>query len=93
MTASGPSGATGVPMASDHAELRQVAQDLEAAFLAEMLKHSGLGETPEAFGGGAGEGQFASFLHQEHARLITERGGIGLAEGIFQALLAREGAP
>jgi flagellar protein FlgJ len=39
-----------------------------------------------AFGGGAGEAQFASFLTQEHARLLAERGGIGLAEGIYRAL-------
>jgi flagellar protein FlgJ len=74
--------------------LRRVAQDLEAAFLAEMLKHSGLGGRADGFGGGfgggAGEAQFASFLTQEHARLLAERGGIGLAEGIFRALLARD---
>jgi flagellar protein FlgJ len=74
----------------DHAALRKVALDLEAAFLAEMLKHSGLGEREGAFGGGAGEAQFASFLTQEHARLLAERGGIGLAEGIFRTLVARE---
>jgi Rod binding domain-containing protein len=75
-----------------HEALRTVARDLEAAFLAEMLKHSGLGAGSDAFGGGVGETQFASFLTQEHARLFAERGGIGLAEGIFRALVAREGA-
>jgi flagellar protein FlgJ len=69
--------------------LRRVARDLEAAFLAEMLKHSGLGSGPDAFGGGIGEAQFSSFFNQEHGRLLAERGGIGLAEGIYRALLAR----
>lgn len=62
------------------------ARDLEAAFLAEMLGQAGLGEAPESFGGGAGEEQFASFLRAEQARLIVERGGIGLAETMFRAL-------
>jgi peptidoglycan hydrolase FlgJ len=75
-----------------HEALRKVARDLEAAFLAEMLKHSGLGTGSDAFGGGVGEAQFTSFLNQEHARLFAERGGIGLAEGIFRALVARDGA-
>ena len=66
--------------------LRTVAVELEASFLAEMLKSAGLGKTPQAFGGGAGEDQFASFLVAEQARAMAERGGIGLAEAIFNAL-------
>ena len=42
--------------------LRRISQELEAAFLSEMLKHAGLGETPDAFGGGEGESQFSSLL-------------------------------
>jgi peptidoglycan hydrolase FlgJ len=73
--------------------LRRVAQDLEAAFISEMLKHSGMaGGRSGLGGGGAGEDQFASLLRAEHARLFAERGGIGLAENIYRALLAREGA-
>ncbi len=68
----------------------EVAKKLEAAFLSEMLKSTGLGETPEGFGGGAGEDQFASFLREEHAKLITEAGGIGLAESLFDALTASQ---
>jgi Rod binding domain-containing protein len=76
---------------ADHEALWSVAKDLEASFLAEMLKHSGLGATSGPFDGGAGEEQFASFLTQEHARLFAERGGIGLAESIFRALTAQAG--
>ncbi len=65
---------------------RDTARAFEAAFLAEMLKHSGVNRTPESTGGGAGEDAFASFLTQEHARLIAERGGVGLAEQIFNAI-------
>ena len=66
--------------------LRQAAQDLEAAFLAEMLKQAGLGKSQQAFGGGAGEEQFSSFLVQEQASLMAQRGGIGLAEQLFAAM-------
>ncbi|MGP1355207.1 rod-binding protein [Roseicyclus sp.] len=82
------------PPARDHAHLRRVSQELEAAFLAEMLKHAGIGTGRNGLGGGgAGEDQFASLLRTEHAALLTERGGIGLAESIFRALLAREPTP
>lgn len=84
---------TGETASPDREALRAVALNLEAAFIAEMLKHSGLGASPEGFGGGPGEEQFASFLREEHARLFAERGGIGLAEGIFRALVAREERP
>lgn len=68
------------------------ARALEAAFLAEMLAHAGLGESPDAaFGGGIGEDQFASFLRQEQATLLVARGGIGLAEHLFRAMTG-EGA-
>lgn len=66
------------------------ARDLEAAFLAEMLAHSGLDEMQGAFGGGEGEAQFTSFLRQEQARLIVEKGGIGLAELIFKTMAEAE---
>lgn len=73
--------------------LWSAAVDLEAAFLAEMLAHSGLGQTSDGFGGGAGEAQFASFLRQEQAQLMAARGGIGLAEVIFAALQEQPNAP
>lgn len=82
---SGPPPAGGGASRADTA-LRQAAQELEATFLAEMLKAAGLGETPEAFGGGAGEDQFASFLRMEQARAMAAQGGIGLSEALFEAL-------
>lgn len=62
------------------------AKELEAAFLAEMLSHSGLGGGAEGFDGGIGEEQFGSFLRAEQAKLMVARGGIGLAEGLFRAM-------
>lgn len=66
--------------------LMQKARDLEAAFLSEMLAHGGLGAAPETFSGGIGEDQFGSFLRAEQAKLMAERGGIGLAERLFRAM-------
>ncbi|MDU8942581.1 rod-binding protein [Ovoidimarina sediminis] len=66
--------------------LRAAAQALEAVFLSEMLKAAGYGEARSAFGGGAGEAQFASFLRDAHAEALTERGGLGLAEAIFKSM-------
>lgn len=71
--------------------LRDSAVALEAAFLDQMLKSAGVGRTPSAFGGGAGETQFASFLREAQARAMAEAGGIGLAEHIFRSLAERDG--
>ncbi|WP_299956290.1 rod-binding protein [uncultured Roseobacter sp.] len=70
--------------------LREVAQKLEASFLAEMLKSAGLGKTSDHFGGGAGEDQFGSFLLQEQAMQMVKAGGIGLSESLFHALKERQ---
>jgi len=69
--------------------MREVASELEATFLAEMLKQARFGEARGAFGGGEGEEQFSSMLRMEHARALAERGGLGLAETIFRSLLQR----
>jgi Rod binding domain-containing protein len=68
----------------------EAAQKLEATFLAEMLKSSGLGQASESFGGGAGEDQFASFLVQEQAMQMVRAGGIGLSESIYETLKERQ---
>lgn len=71
----------------DRAEAaRKAAVALEASFLSEMLKQAGVGKPRDAFGGGIGEEQFASFLCDEYGRSLAEAGGIGLAESIFKAL-------
>ncbi|WP_425097691.1 rod-binding protein [Tropicibacter sp. S64] len=74
-----------LPQQRDKA-LMQAARELEASFLAEMLRASGVGKTPESFGGGAGEDQFSSFLVQEQARAMAAKGGIGLADSLYQSM-------
>lgn len=79
-----------LPESADDARLRAAARELEASFLAEMLKSAGFGAARGAFGGGTGEDQFASFLRIEHARAMAAQGGIGLAESLFHALKERQ---
>ncbi|NEY91129.1 rod-binding protein [Tabrizicola oligotrophica] len=92
MFSADPSPLSALPGAQGRdAQLLRKSQELEAAFLAEMLSFSGLSTPSESFGGGAGEEQFASFLRAEQARLMVARGGIGLAEVIFESMKSREG--
>lgn len=74
---------------NEDARLRDVAQRLEASFLAEMLKSAGVGASSESYGGGAGEEHFTSFLREAQAAEMAKAGGIGLAEHLFMALKAR----
>ena len=52
-----------------------------------MLESAGYGAARDAFGGGAGEEQFSSLLIQEQSAAIVERGGIGLAQSIYESLV------
>jgi len=75
---------------ADLTRLRAAAEQLEAGFLAEMLKAAGLDRPSDSgFGGGEGEEHFASFLVEAQARALVRAGGIGLAESLFEALKGR----
>lgn len=65
------------------------AEALEASFLAEMLKHTGIGKMPESFNGGPGEAAFSDFLVHEYAEQIASTRSIGLADHIYRALSER----
>lgn len=69
--------------------LLRAAQELETTFLTEMLRAAGLGESGGAFGGGAGEDHFRSFLVREQARGMVAAGGIGLTDSLVAALAGR----
>lgn len=85
-------GLAGAPRASPAPPptdaLRTSARAFEAAFLSEMLRAAGAGQTGGHFGGGIGEDQFASFLIDHQAERIAARGGIGLAEIILRNLIS-----
>lgn len=86
-----PLGAATVAPVTDPTDpLREAAQGLEAAFLAEMLKAARVGEMQDALGGaGIGGEQFASYLRQAYADEIAAAGGIGLSQALFEAMQAR----
>lgn len=84
-----PPSQQGVRPTNQDRALMDVARELETTFLSEMLDHAGLGQTPDAFGGGIGEEQYASFLRHSQATEMTANGGIGLAEAIFESLKER----
>ncbi|QFT58355.1 chemotactic signal-response protein CheL [Sulfitobacter sp. THAF37] len=77
---------------TDHGDgkLRKAAEQLETAFLAEMLKAAGVGKSRDHFGGGAGEDQFSSFLVQEQAAAMVRAGGVGLSEALYQSLKEKD---
>lgn len=70
--------------------LRAAAVSLEASFLSEMLQHTGVARPPDFGSGGPGEDAFAGFLSTAYADALAQRGGIGLSEHIFQALLRQD---
>lgn len=69
--------------------IREVAEKLEASFLAEMLKFGGVGTQENSFSGGTGESQFASFHRDALAREMVRAGGVGLADVFFQSMMER----
>ena len=73
-------------MDRDDVRTHEAARNFEATFLAEMLQYTGINTTPQGFGGGAGEDAFGSLLTEQYAHLLAERGGIGIAERIFDLL-------
>lgn len=89
LTAAGPAAAARPAADDGEAASRKAAESFEAAFLAEMLRYTGVNAMPSGFGGGAGEEAFSSFLTNEYARLLAERGGIGISEQVFRLLEQR----
>jgi flagellar protein FlgJ len=77
-------------LSATDARLYDAALELESAFVFEMLKSAGLGQSREGLNGGAGEDQFSSLLLRHQAKGLTDAGGIGLADLLFQALLKQE---
>ncbi|VAV93631.1 flagellar protein FlgJ, putative [hydrothermal vent metagenome] len=76
----------GKEMASKDMKIREVAQKLEATFIAEMLKSAGFGEQENSFNGSTGEDQFASFQREALAAQMVKVGGIGLAEAFYKSM-------
>lgn len=67
----------------------KAAQEFEAVFISEILKHSGVNKTSQSFGGGAGEEAFSSMLTDAYATAIVDAGGIGLTEQIYRSMVEK----
>lgn len=68
------------------AALAEAAIALEASFIAEMLKSSGLHDVEGSFFGGSGQDQYSSFMLEAQAKKIANAGGLGLSEMLFEVL-------
>jgi len=75
----------------DREKLEAVAMEMEASFLAQMLKSADFGKSRGEMGGGAGEDVFSGMLVQQQAKILAQHGGIGLAQGIVDSLMRRNG--
>ncbi|WP_298915639.1 rod-binding protein [uncultured Algimonas sp.] len=88
-----PSPAQAAQASADGA-LRAVAEDFEAAFIAQMLTHSGLAESMTSGEGKMAEA-FGSFYVEQLAERLTNAGGFGMADSIYRQLerYAEPGTP
>lgn len=68
---------------SNTAPLRILASEFESVFIAEMLKHAGLGIRQPGVDAGSGVAAFNDMLTEEYASAIARAGGFGLAEMVY----------
>lgn len=71
-------------------DIFQAAKDFETAFIAQMLKFSGLGEAITT-GGGEDVAAFTDFYIQSFAEEISDTGGFGLADTFYKKLILKSG--
>lgn len=71
-----------------NAELRRVAEEFEAIFLAQMMApmFDGL-ETDGLGGGGMGEEIFRPMLIEQYAEALVRAGGVGIADAVTRELM------
>jgi flagellar protein FlgJ len=83
-----PAGPAAAPSGSARPEaLREVAQEFEAIFLAQVLAH--LNPAPAGAGpGGSGDhGLLHTMFNEEIAKLISRSGGVGVADAVLNEML------
>ena len=86
-----PAAMTRAAGAMTNAKARAAAQDFEAMFLNSMFSQMMTktdGEGP--FGGSQATGVWRSFLTDEFAKSFAKKGGIGLADQVYQSLIAHQ---
>ena len=71
----------------------QAAQEFEGFFINQMLElQTATVPTDGPFGGGQAEQIYRSLLNGEHAKAITQRGGLGIAEHVYREIIALQEA-
>lgn len=76
-------GATKSKSPQNIEKVEETAKEMESVFMAQMLSHMFASiETDETFGGGQAEDVYRSMMVQEYGKIITEAGGIGMADSI-----------
>jgi Rod binding domain-containing protein len=86
----GPAGrppATEVVLPGATPELRRAAEEFEAVFVGQILRGLTEGLTGPGPLSGGGDDPFAAMLQDEHARLISRSGGIGIADAVLREML------
>ena len=72
---------------------KEQAKDFEAMFLNSMFQHMMTGvEGDGPFGGSTGIGVWRSFLTNEFAKSVAQKGGIGLADQVYSSLIQQQAA-
>lgn len=68
--------------------MRQVAEEFESVFLAEMLRPMFENTEAEApFGGGPGEDIWRNMQIDEYGKAISRKGGIGIADAVMEHMI------
>jgi Rod binding domain-containing protein len=85
--------AAGKPGLTGKAKAHAAAQDFEAVFLNSMFQHMFTGVDGEGpFGGQGATGVWRSVLTDQYAKSIAKAGGIGIADHVYQSLIAHQEA-
>jgi Rod binding domain-containing protein len=75
------------------AKARAASQDFEAVFLNSMFQQMFTGiEGDGPFGGKGSSGVWRSFLTDEYSKSFAKAGGIGIADQVYQTLIAQQEA-
>jgi flagellar protein FlgJ len=83
--------APGKLSATGQAKAHKAAQDFEAVFLNSMFQHMFTGIDGEGpFGGKGATGMWRSVLTDQYAKSIAKAGGIGIADHVYQNLIAHQ---
>ena len=80
-----PAGSSNDPR---QAQMRRVAEEFEAIFLAQMMAPMFEGiDTDGLGGGGIGEETFRPMLIERYAEALSKAGGVGIADAIVRELM------